>query len=373
MKAVALALLAGCADPVVSLSLRLPANGDQFDVSCATTVEVYTVGKNFPADSTDYITHEIHLDPPPTSWDDLHSKLRTEFDVPIPNSGLQAVELWGWAGDSGFDMPAVAPDMLFNGTENYIGQDTIEIPVVPNLSCAMASVKVRPIDIVKLTLSAQATTTARCTEAAVPDTALDAGIDVGTLSVRPILDSTDFWGGFDGAVLTNGVSTAMARTKVGANSCLAFNAGMDTEYSISCASGAKGVCGLDGEQEAAVLDATIAMNSLASPNKEQYGGAVLVGVWSDNAGVTAPMSGAKIALSNPSAGTVVYVEPDSATAATVTKLTPIANGTATGPNGLALVYTSDLQDLTVTAGNLTKGLRVGVVEGQPSAALVMMN
>jgi hypothetical protein len=366
--AAAALVLSGCADPVVQLSLRISPDAQGFDISCATTVEVYVDGSNYPNDDTDYKGNAVHLDAAPTSWDDLHTKLRTAFTLPMPSDGLKAVELWGWAGDSGFSMPTVPPDMLFNGSTNYIGQDTMEIVVVPNVSCARAQIAVRPIDIMKLTQSAQATTAGKCTEAAIADTAENAGASFGTLSNRPVADAIDYWGGVDGAVLTAGVAVSSVRGMVGSSSCFAINGGMATNYSINCSTGAKGVCGATGEIEVATIDQAVLMASLASPYKEQYGSAVVVGVWQSNAGVAAPASGAKVALSNGNAGIVFYVEPD-----LNGLLAPIPNGTATGPHGLALVYTSQLQDLTITSGNLTKGIRVGVISGSPSASLVMMN
>jgi hypothetical protein len=368
VKAAALALVvAGCADPVVQLSLRVSSEAAGFDISCVTTVEVYVDGRSYPSDSNDTSGRTVKIDSAPTSWDDLHSKLRTAFELPMPSDGLKAVEIWGWAGDSGFSMPALPPDMLFNGSANYIGQDVVEIDVVPNVSCARQQVTVRPIDIMKLTQSAQTTTTGKCTDAAIADAAMNAGLSIGTLSNRPLTNATDYWGGFDGGTLTSGATTAMGRTMVGSSSCLAFNAGMATTYSIACSSESKGVCGAANEIEAAAIDQNVAFNSLQSPYKEQYGGAVVVGVWETN-NITAPVSGAKVELSDANSGTVIYVEPDANG-----NLAPIANGTATGPHGLAMVYTSTLQDLVVTAGALTKGARVGVVSGSPSAALVMMN
>src|SRR5262249_34766173 len=114
-------------------------------------------------------------------------------------------------------------------------------------------------------------------------------------------------------------------------------------------------------------------NSVDPQNGNRYGGAVVVGVWRDNAGTTAPTSGATIALSNSAAGTVVYVEPDAMVAAGTGKLAPIPNGTATGPSGLAMVYSSSLQDMTVTAGSTTKHVRVGAQPTLASAMLVKMN
>src|SRR5262249_22324421 len=154
--------------------------------------------------------------------------------------------------------------------------------------------KVRPIDILKLTTSTAPITADRCTAAKVDDAAPNAGVSFGTLSPRPVLKTTDYWGGLSGGALLNGAATVSGPTTVGSDSCLAFNAGMDTDYSVSCASTSKGVCGAAGELEAAVLDKTIAFDSLVQPQAQQFTGVVFIGVWRDNVGTKTPVSGAKV-------------------------------------------------------------------------------
>ena len=211
MKAATVALLAGaagCSDPVVQMQLRISPEAEGFEVTCLTTVELYTDGGGFPGNSDDYEFSQAKLDTAPATYNDLSNAIRGKFDVAIPTSGLSAIEMYGWAGDSGFNNPAIPPDLLFYGVEPYIGQDTMQLTVVPNVSCKKQQMKVRPIDILKLTTSLAADTAGKCAAAAVADTAPNAGVSFGTLSA-PDADTTDYWGGLSGATLSAGAATVI--------------------------------------------------------------------------------------------------------------------------------------------------------------------
>ena len=195
-------LLAACGEKTVEMQLKLPADQDQWDTSCTQTIEVFTEGLNYPDQSQDYIGQTLDVsEHPPATYRDVASQVRGQFDVAIPASGLQAVEMYGWDGPSGFFNEQAFPELSFFARVDWDGSsDTLVIPLTPNLDCRKTTVTVRPIELVSLV------TTKNCTMAAA---AIGGApfMSVGTLTPGLFKEYLFGWGGKYGAPVTDGIAS----------------------------------------------------------------------------------------------------------------------------------------------------------------------
>jgi hypothetical protein len=331
--------LAACGEEAIEMTLQVPEDSEQWDTSCVQTIEVFTAGANYPDQSNDYIGQTLDLsDDPADSYAALKQAVRGKFEVAIPDSGLSAVEMYGWNGQSGFFSPELFPELIFYSRVPYTGQDTIDIELVANLDCRLSPVIVRPIELMKLV------TTKSCAMAAVTDPMGFASI--GTLSpglYKPYLFG---WGGVHGAPVANGLASFNAPLMAGPQSCLAVYGFTATSSTGGCVTPTK-ACATGTEIEAVLVEDAYAL-SLDAGIQETLRGAV-VGAVLD--ATKTGIAGATVAVDS---GMVVYVNPDTATK----RLVP-TGGTTTGASGMFVVYSNDLAETSVTANGQTKTVTIG--------------
>lgn len=338
--------LVACGEQAIEMTLRLPEDDAHWDTSCVQTIEVYTAGANYPQQSDDFLGQTLDLsDTPAPTYAALKQAVRGKFEVAIPDSGLSAVEMYGWNGQSGFVSPSTVPDLIFYARVPYTGQDTVSIDLVANLDCRLSPVAVRPIDLISLV------TTRSCTAAAVPDA--DGYATLGTLSPGLYKPYLFWWGGSRGAPLTDGVARFDAPTDVGPQTCLEVTGYSATAFSSSCVTSNR-ACAQPGEIEAVLIDDTYARNSLDAQIQTTLRGGV-VGAVLDAA--HNPIAGATVTIP-PDRGRVVFVNVD----VPGKRLVPVA-GEATTASGMFILYSNDLVDAQVTAtvggAPKTKTVRVG--------------
>lgn len=345
-----LIVIAGCGEATIEMTLKLPDDPDRWDTSCVQTVEVYTAGLNYPDVSNDYIgqTLDISNRRAPT-YQDIRNAVRGQFDVAIPESGLSAVEMYGWNGLSGFFPNGTFPDLVFYARVPYVGQDVVTIELVPNQDCKLSNISVRPIDLIRMV------STRSCAMAAVDDT--EQGFaSIGTLTPGLFQPYLFGWGGTHGAIVTGGIASFQASTMVGPESCLAVYSSTLTGTTSQCVSQTK-ACAQGNEIEAVIVDDVYA-NSLDASIQDQFRGGI-IGAVVDPA--KAPVAGATVELP-PGMGQVVYVRLDTATR----RLVP-TGGTSTDATGMFIVYTNDLAPAIVTATiNGTRTAKTVTVGGQRS-------
>jgi hypothetical protein len=359
---VALTLVVGCADPVVGMQLVLPQNADMFDTSCITAVEVRVTGGNYLQDSDDYRRSCIEL-AGGSSYSEIRNAIRGKFEVAIPDTGITGIEIYGWSGPSACsydDGPFYSPDLLFLGRGDYIGQDVVEIPVTPNLSCARSPVNVRIFDMFALVGGAT------CQVAGTLQGVAGAGI--GTLLPRMYGTGTRYFGSLSGADAVGNLSTFMGPTHTGPKSCLAVSAGSRDTDSTSCAVGGTAVCAAAGEIEQAVVPYAITdkPENFDAALMTKFPGLVFGSVWSNGATKT-PLAGATVTV-DAVHGKVIYLDAPNASGVLVAR----GDQSATGPSGMFALYGDTLVSAKVTAGTVTRTLTLGAIDEEPAAAMIVM-
>ena len=351
-------VLAACAEPAVDMTLVLPKDIPGFDTSCITAVDVYADGADYPTNPNDWKRACIPIKSHPATFQALVDELRGKFEVEIPDSGLSGVEIYGYT--EGCDVQTDLYDLTFFGSQPYIGQDTLPIPIVPNTSCTQSSVKVRLVDLMKLTQ------TQACANAAV--TGANAGAYLGTLSPRPFVDGLDFYTR-SGANAVNSVVTFNAALTIGPQSCLAVNAGDDTTISTSCISaGGPHVCSAPDEIEAPVIARSVSDASTDPRLVADFGPATFGAVWGTVGGTKQPLSGAVLTVSDPTKATVVYLDAPATTGA----LRDLGSQ-ASGTSGMFAVYAKGIVNLTITANGKSMTIRIGAQKTDPGVVLVSMD
>jgi hypothetical protein len=338
MRVVVLLALVGCGEKALSMTIALPEDKERWDTSCLASVEVYTVGPNYP-ETDDYVGQTIEVSGPAT-YDDMQSAIRGEFDVDIPDSGLHSMEMYGWNGPPAWD--GATSELVFYSRVVYQGEDTVTIPLVPNLDCRTSPVVVRPIDLITLV------TTKSCAMAAVADGQMGV-VSAGTLSPGLYEPYLFGWGGAHSATVVGGVSRMNASTTVGPQTCLAWYAETATGFSGGCATGFK-ACASGSEYEVAIVDDQYALNSLDPTIQRDFVGAVFGAVVD---GAKNPIAGATVEVPA-ELGKVVYVNLDVA----AKRLVPVS-GAATTASGMFIVYTSDIVEVKITSAGATKTAVVG--------------
>ena len=354
-------LVTGCAEPVIELSLRMPgaANGGDFDTSCVSSIEVFAWGNDNENNSSDFTRDCIELDGPAATFADIRTKMLGNFNLRIPASGLESVEVYGRLGSCDpVDADSYPMDILFYGGAAYTGDDQLTIPLEGMLSCKLSPVTARPIDILKLTANP-----ADCPAALLPDDA-DAFVDIGTISTTMY---GPYWFGGEAtfAKLAGGTAGGfMARMTTSNRACPAVSAYSGNQDTNTCVVTNTPLCpggAGDGYLEVATMDWQVS-NALIDPAKAENWDNVVVGaVWATTP-TKGPVTGAKVTI-DPELGEVQYVEPG----AVVTR-----NLTTTGASGLFVLYTDSIVDVAIAGAGTSRNVKLGAGGDLTAISLVVL-
>jgi hypothetical protein len=366
LAAIAVVLSTGCAEPVVEMQLKLPSNADMLDASCVTAVEVHAIGKNYPSDPMDFKRSCVEIGGAAT-YAQIRDAIHGKFALPMPDSGLAGIEMYGWSGAAACANPGVAQDLIFFSSTPYIGQSVIELQPTPNLNhCVQSQIKVRIVDLFTL-ISGPTPTSANCTASMIPDDATS-GAAIGTLTPKMFDRGVNFYGLLSAASHAS-VVALNAYTDVGPKSCLAFSAGGPNSGSVACAMSGPTVCATAGELEHAVIDGGIGVQTttLDPALLAKYPGIVYGSVWSNGA-TKHPIAGATVEVSSAD-GSVIYIDPPDAGSVSVKRRTD----NMTGPTGLFLLFTNKLTNVKVNAAGAQRTVQLGALDESDGAAVIVMN
>jgi hypothetical protein len=350
-----------CTDPVLEMQLVMPKTTDM-TASCITAVEVHANGATYPAVKTDQIRSCIEITAG-SSYATVRDAIKGKFSLGMPSSGLSSIEIFGWAGpaacmDDG--NPYASPDLLFSGNADYIGQANVEIPVTPNVDCALAPVNVRMYDMFALVGGAS------CTAAIAPGAMNGAG--TGTLVPRAHGKGSEFFGNMEGANMVNNLASFQGHTHVGPKTCLAVDGGGSMGGSTGCVIGGPNVCAGNGEIEHVFLPNTIlsATSNFDPTITAKFPGVIIGSVWTGGA-TKVPIANATVQVDS-AHGKVVYIDPPAAGQSAL----HVRSETSTGPSGLFMVYTDTLINAKVTANGATRTVTLGAADSTVAGAMIVM-
>ena len=348
-------LVAGCAEPVIEMSLRMPGadSGASFDMSCVQMIEVIAYGNDYANQPTDFTRDCRELTSPAATFEDIRREMLGNFDLRIPPTGLGSIEVYGRVGTCDPPDPGdYPPDVLFYGGATYTGDEQITIPLQGMLSCKMSPITARPLDILKL-----AAAPADCPGAALAD-GESAYVDIGIIGET--IDGP-FWFGGDNTYgkLMGGTASVMARMETSKHACVAVSAYSGELDTSTCVITNPPLCG--GPMEVATLDFQLAQGLLDPAKEASWSTAVIGAVWTATP-TRGPVQGARVTVPS-NLGEVQYVEPG----AIVTR-----NLTATGPSGLFVLYTDSIVDVTVGGAGTTRSVRLGADPGLSAVSLVVL-
>jgi hypothetical protein len=362
MKTFALILLAtaACADPVLEMELVMPKT-ETMGTQCITHVEVFANGATYPQNGNDFVSSCLEVSAGST-YASVREAIQGKFTLGMPNTGLSSLEIYGWSGPArcNFDENSAWPNLLFYGKADYIGQDTVELPITPNLDCASEPVKVRSVDMMALVNGGTCATAA--------NVGMGGYAALGTLMPSMYRKGLDWNGGVDGALLVDNLATFTGHTKVGSKSCLGVDGGSMIGGSTGCVIGGGTVCAGAGEIEHAWIPNDIFASALSFDQEQlaKFPSPTLVSVWSNGATKTT-VGGATIEV-DPAHAKVFYVDPP---ATGQVALRARTDG-ATGPSGLALVYADTLVSATVKANGATRTVTLGAPNQEVAGAMIVM-
>lgn len=343
--------LGACADPVIDMSLSMPAASQMpanFDVSCVSAVEVVAVGHERGSQSTpaDALSDCVDLARAPTSLADIRAQIAGKFQLNLPQSGLAGISIRGTTGKCA-DKNRYYEANWYGGATYVDGQDGISIPVVPNISCnARKTYAVSTIDLLAISKTKQCAM-------AVPPAATLPLVFAGNIRPQMLGASFDRMVFEDGpsAVAPDAAGKAQidSWTSAGPRACIAMGFDSGAGMAGSCINpSAPTLCGGPNEVELAMIDDIYAAASIDTSLVQQHGQPVFGAVWRQSPATTvtkAPIAGATVELEDPSQGTVVYVSPGTS------KLQPIAGATSTGPDGMFIIYLKgDATNVIVKSG-----------------------
>ncbi len=341
MRSIGLVLALGaCGDKAVQLSILPPAGAaaTDFDPSCVRSVQVYLNGGTYPDDDKDWALDCIELTTPQTTFTGIRDALEGQIDVSFPATGLSGVELWGFTG------PCTAEeerdfDLIFYASAAHIGGDELSMTMVPNLSCAPTDVRLKPIDILKLSKGGCAMASWTVGK-----------LGLATLSPLPFTDFTTWWGG-SAAPIVGGVASVRGNVKAGARSCLAAGLyNVDAWTHVTCLPPAdQRACATGADLEVPLIDFAVWKASQNQVQFAEYSGLVIGAVYG-----TAPVMGATVILddADKELGEVVYFDMPPGVENGTGALT-VRPGTSTGPSGLFGIYTHAAIRISVTANGRT--------------------
>ena len=354
-------LVGGCGDKAVDVSLQMPSAATQamYDTSCVTAVEIYVDGGNYPNDNADYIRTCIDVTSPAMTFAQLRERIRGKFEMKIPASGLSGIELYAYNGSCTAANPRDY-DLIAYGSAAYVGDDTVTVPVVPNLSCAQGDYAVRSIDLLKYAK------TGACAQSAWTQ----GKVGLSTVISEPFTQAAYWWGGQSSGMATSGlVNIHGLATGIGVKSCLAASL-FTTQYDeVTCMAPAdQRVCATGGELEAPMIDVNVGYMS-ADTNKTNRWGAVVYGAVVG----PGPIANATVTIddADKDKGEVVFLDLPPGVENGTGTLTA-RTGTSTGPNGLFAVYTQSLVHITVTGNGKTVSRLVGTEGNYISAVFIKL-
>jgi hypothetical protein len=356
MRLAALLVVSACADPVVDMELVLPQQ--TMNTSCVTAVEVHANGATYPQVKEDRVVSCIDIQPGAT-YAAVRDSIRGKFSLGVPDTGLASLEIYGWAGVAACkdDMnPFVTPDLMFFGSAEYIGQDTIQLPITPNLDCTRSAVKVRFVDMFAMLGGGTCATASTFADGA-------AGAGLGTLVPKAYGKGVELYGNIDGANTLANVASFEGYTKTGTKSCLALEGGSQLAGSTGCVIGGTSVCAGAGEIEHAIIANGILANDANFDNAiaAKFPGIVIGSIWNAS---KAPVAGATVEV--PAAhGKVVYVDVNGTT------LT-VRSQASTGPSGLFMVYADTLVTAKVTVNGATRNVTLGATDELVAGAMIVL-
>jgi hypothetical protein len=362
MKAAALALVcAACADPVVQMDVTV-TNIDNLDLSCVGAVFVYADGKNgaIAGGTPDDVTGCMPVSNL-TSMNDVVPLLHSgQLTVGMPPSGLIGVEVSGVTGTC--DAPGI--DVFYGGAK-YIGQDTLPVNLVPQVSCAHENVRIRPVDLFALTLDPAHACPAPIPSG--PSTGMAYGIVEQTLFAGTVLYTGPNY------YLTDGIMAVNDYTPVASsNACLSASFGQLNDGPLSsdgCLRWSQNtVCAQPGEIEIPAVNSLLTQNLFSSAPDSRFGGFVVGGVWGiDAAGNKAPLVGATVTV-DPNKGKVVYADLAGPSSSPTLDLA----ATTVKSSGLFVLYANGFVDLQISApGYVPETLRVAPVAGFSDTAVLV--
>jgi hypothetical protein len=352
-----LAVVGACADPVIEMSLRLPTENPDFDMSCVTAVDMYVYGGRYEVDRNDYI-YDCRTITPGMKYADVRTGIHNQFSINLPDTGLYGVEL---EAHTGVCDPQKAPqdssNLMFNASAKYFGGNTLPLTITPIASCPTTSMKVRAVDVLALN------TTKDCAKATIPDAT--AALFLGQLAPS-LIDGVFYWSNYQGGTWAASVGTNMGNATISTHSCLAGDIGTNDIWSVSCIqTTGPSVCAAADEREVGVINMTPAISALDQNKISKWGAVVMGAVWTTSGVTKAPVSGATVTV-DADKGEVDYVDPDAG--GVLRKLT----GTATGASGMFVFYTNALSQITVKSGTKMRQLVVGADKKYPAVSLIML-
>jgi hypothetical protein len=338
---VGLAALAasGCGEKAIELSFQEPAAAvaSQYDVSCVRAVRVDLDGANYPEDGDDYAQDCIDIEAGSTSYASVRDKLVGQIDVALPASGLSGVEVYGHAGQCDSARPQDF-DLVFYASAPYVGQDTLVLPLIPNVSCEPADAVVRPVDVLKLIATKQ------CAMA----TWTEGKLGLTSVVPMPFTGESYWWGGQASAPIVNGVAAIRGNTKVSQRACLAIGLYTDDWNLVTCVGAAdQRVCATGAEIEAPMISLAVHAATEDLAKTTQWGSLLVGAVYG-----TQPIAGATVTLEDTDKGEIVYFDLPPGVEAGTGALT-VRRGTSTGPSGLFGIYTESIVNITVTSNGKT--------------------
>lgn len=356
MRIAGLLVIAGCADPVVEMELVLPQQS--MDTSCVTAVEVHANGATYPQVKADRVVSCIDIQPGAT-YAKVRDAIRGKFELGVPDTGLASLEIYGWAGVAACkdDMdPFVTPDLMFFGSAAYIGQDTIQLPITPNLDCARSPVKVHLVDMFAMLGGANCATASTFADGV-------GGAGLGTLVPKAYGKGVEMYGNIDGSTTIGNLISFQGYTKTGTKSCLAISGGSDVAGSTGCVVGGTPMCAATGEIEHVILSNAILANAANFDNgiAASFPGIVIGSVWS---AAKTPVAGATVEVSS-THGKVVYVDVQGTTL-------KVRTANMTGPSGLFMLYADTLVTAKVSANGATRNVTLGATDQLVAGAMIVM-
>jgi hypothetical protein len=355
-------LLAGCwGDKAVEVSLLLPtaATAAMYDTSCVTAIEIFANGGNYPTDRADYLRDCIDITSPAATYAELREQIRGKFDMKLPGSGLSSIELYGYNGTC-TAASAVDYDLLMYGSVAYTGQDSISLPITPNLSCAQNNYTIRPIDFLKYVK------TQNCAMSAWTE----GKIGLSTLSPIPFTGETFWWGGQASAPATTGlVSLRGLAEGIGPKSCLAASLYTDDWYQVTCMPPAdQRVCASGPELEAVMISLAVGFDSWESTKINRWGSVVYGAVMGPG-----PIANATIEIdeADKDKGEVVFYDMPPGVENGAGTLMP-RTGTTTSASGLFGIYTQSMLRVTITANGKSVKRLIAADDENLSAVIVKL-